>query len=175
MSKNQELKREKKLAYYCQYFTELKTSQKLSPKAEYKPILILSVIDLIKPCVINNNHISVSEELISTFNKHWDILSSGIYKGKNRLHLPFYFLKSERFWHLESKINSLKQPSSVKQLKQVVEYASLDPELFELLQEQSSRKELIDVLIATWFSANQKKIKELIVINERFPKDNNEK
>ncbi|WP_287273754.1 MULTISPECIES: hypothetical protein [unclassified Okeania] len=161
MSKNQELKREKKLAYYCQYFTELKTSQKLSPKAEYKPILILSVIDLITQGLINNNHISVSEELISTFNKHWDILSSGIYKGKNRLHLPFYFLKSERFWHLESKINSLKQPSSVKQLKQVVEYASLDPELFELLQEQSSRKELIDVLIANWFSANKKKLKNL--------------
>ena len=137
--------------------------------------MILSVIDLITQGLINNNQIYVSEELISTFNKHWDILSSGIYKGKNRLHLPFYFLKSEGFWHIESKSNSLKQPSSVKKLKEVVEYASLDRELFELLQDQNSRKELTDVLIATWFSANQKDIKELIAINERFQKYDDEK
>ncbi|MDJ0553919.1 MAG: HNH endonuclease [Microcoleaceae cyanobacterium MO_207.B10] len=175
MSKNQELNREKNLAYYCQRFTELKTSQKLGPKAEYKPILILSVIDLITQGLINNNQIYVSEELISTFNKHWDILSSGIYKGKNLLYLPFHFLESEGFWHIEYKNNSLKRvPSSIKKLKEEVEYASLDPELFELLQDQNNTKELIDVLIATWFSANQKDIKELIAINERFQKDNNE-
>ncbi|NEP86517.1 MAG: HNH endonuclease [Okeania sp. SIO2C2] len=168
------IKQGKNLAYYCQRFTELKTSQKLGHKAEYKPILILSVIDLITQGLINNNHISVSEELISTFNKHWDILSSGIYKGKNRLHLPFYFLKSEGFWHIDLKSNSLKQPSSVKKLKEVVEYASLDPELFELLQDKNYRKELIDVLIATWFSANQKDIKELLAINERFQKEDDE-
>ncbi|MDJ0517330.1 MAG: hypothetical protein QNJ74_14135 [Trichodesmium sp. MO_231.B1] len=133
------------------------------------------MIDLITQGLINKNQIDVSEELISTFNKHWDILSSGIYKGKNRLHLPFYFLKSEGFWHIESKSNSLKQPSSVKKLKEVVEYASLDRELFELLQDQNSRKELTDVLIATWFSANQKDIKELIAINERFQKYDDEK
>ncbi|MGK7923151.1 MAG: HNH endonuclease [Trichodesmium sp.] len=172
MSKNQELNRGKNLAYYCQRFSELKASQKLGSKAEYKPILILSVIDLITQGLINNNQINVSKELISTFNKNWDILSSGIYKGKNRLYLPFHFLESEGFWHIEYKNNSLKRvPSSIKKLKEEVEYASLDPELFELLQDQNSRKELIDILIATWFSNNQKDIKELIAINEKFQQD----
>jgi len=176
MSENQELNREKKLAYYCQRFTELKTSKRLGPNAEYKPILILSVIDLITQGLITNNQIAVSEQLIDTFNKHWDILSSGAYQGKNNLHLPFFYLQSEGFWHIESKNNSLKGvPSSVKKLKKVVEYASLDQELFELLQDQNSRKELIDILIATWFSANQKDIKELIATNERFQKDDDEK
>ncbi|GGA58907.1 hypothetical protein [Okeania sp. KiyG1] len=159
MSENQELHREKNLAYYCQRFTELKTSKRLGPNAEYKPILILSVIDLIAQGFIENNQIAASEQLIDTFNKHWDILSSGTYQGKDNLHLPFFYLQSEGFWHIESKNNSLKQPSSVKKLKEVVEYASLDPELFELLQDKNYRKELIDVLIATWFSANQKILK----------------
>nr|WP_293100212.1 hypothetical protein [Okeania sp. SIO2F4] len=176
MSKNQELNREKNLAYYCQSLTKLKTSKRLGPNAEYKPILILSVIDLITQSLITKNQIALSEQLIDTFNKHWDILSSGAYQGKNNLHLPFLYLQSEGFWHIESKNNSLKGvPSSVKKFKKVVKYASLDPELFELLQDQNSRKELIDVLMATWFSANQKNIKELIVINEKFQKDNDEK
>ncbi|NEQ76284.1 MAG: HNH endonuclease [Okeania sp. SIO2C9] len=175
MSENQELHREKKLAYYCQRFTELKTSKRLSPNAEYKPILILSVIDLIAQGFIENNQIAASEQLIDTFNKHWDILSSGTYQGKDNLHLPFFYLQSEGFWHIESKNNSLKRvPSSVKKLKEVVEYASLDPELFELLQDKNYRKELIDVLIATWFSGNQKDIKELLAINERFQKEDDE-
>lgn len=130
----------------------------------------MSVIDLIAQGFIENNQIAASEQLIDTFNKHWDILSSGTYQGKDNLHLPFFYLQSEGFWHIESKNNSLKQPSSVKKLKEVVEYASLDPELFELLQDKNYRKELIDVLIATWFSANQKDIKELLAINERFQK-----
>ncbi|MDY7006674.1 MAG: hypothetical protein SWX82_22820 [Cyanobacteriota bacterium] len=103
----------------------------------------MSVIDLIAQGVITNNRIGVSNQLIDTFNKHWDILSSGTYQGKDNLHLPFFYLQSEGFWHIESKNNSLKRvPSSVKKLKEVVEYASLDPELFELLQDQNYRKEL---------------------------------
>ncbi|NEP80059.1 MAG: HNH endonuclease [Okeania sp. SIO3B3] len=175
MSENQELHREKNLAYYCQRFTELKTSKRLGPNAEYKPILILCVIDLITQGFIENNQIAASDKLIDTFNKHWDILSSGTYQGKDNLHLPFFYLQSEGFWHIESKNNSLKRvPSSVKKLREVVEYASLDPELFELLQDQNYRKELIDVLIATWFSANQKDTKELLAINDKFQKEDDE-
>ncbi len=118
MSKNQELNREKNLPYYCQRFTELKTSKRLGPNAEYKPILLLSVIDLITQGLIENNQIAVSDKLIDTFNKHWEILSSGTYQGKDNLHLPFFYLQSEIFWYIESKNNSLKRvPSSVKKLK----------------------------------------------------------
>lgn len=185
MSDNQQSNREKNLAYYCQRLTELKTSKRLGPNAEYKPILILSVIDLITQGLIENNQITVSDKLINTFNENWDILSSGTYQGKDNLHLPFDHLQNDGCWYVKFKpdfVNALplktvtKQqgPKSLNRLKEVVEYASLDPELFELLQDQNHRKELIDILMATWFSANQKDIQELIAINERFPKDDDE-
>jgi putative restriction endonuclease len=168
----------KNLAYYCQRLTELNTSKRLRARAEYKPILILSVIDLITQGLIENNQITVSDKLINTFNEHWDILSSGTYQGKDNLHLPFYHLQNDGFWYVKFKpnfVNALplktvtkqQRPKSLKRLKEVVEYASLDRELFELLQNQNYRKELTDVLIAAWFSANKKKLailSELIIV-----------
>ncbi|MEB3343680.1 HNH endonuclease [Okeania sp.] len=41
-------------------------------------------------------------------------------------------------------------------------------ELFELLADKNYRKELTDVLIATWFSVNQKDTQKLITINQKF-------
>lgn len=185
MSDNQQSNMEKNLAYYCQRLTELNTSKRLRARAEYKPILILSVIDLITQGLIENNQITVSDKLINTFNEHWDILSSGTYQGKDNLHLPFYHLQNDGFWYVKFKpdfVNALplktvtKQqgPKSLKRLKEVVEYASLDRELFELLQNQNYRKELTDVLIAAWFSANQKEIGDMIRINHSFQNESGE-
>ena len=41
----------------------------------------------------------------------------------------------------------------------------------ELLQDKNHRKELTDVLIATWFSVNQKDTQELMTINQKFQKN----
>ncbi|HAC63412.1 MAG TPA: hypothetical protein DCF68_07685, partial [Cyanothece sp. UBA12306] len=134
--------------------------------AQYKPILLLSVIDLISQQVINENKIFVSDELLNTFNKYWNILASE-YKGG--LHYPFFHLQNEGFWHLVLKpnFNGL-QPKTTNKLKQAVEYAFLDNELFELIQEPGSRKELIDTLITVWFSASQKEPTEILNINDNF-------
>lgn len=184
MSKKQQSDREKDLAYYCQRLTELNTSKsKKVGTAKHKPILLLSVIDLITEGLINNNQITVSEELINTFDKHWDILSSGSYK--NRLYYPFYHLENEGFWSVKYNpdfVNSLPgktvtkqyRPKSLKKLKEAVEYASLDPELFELLQDQNHRKELTDTLVAAWFSANQTELGDIISIHRSFEKESGE-
>ncbi|MEB3343679.1 hypothetical protein [Okeania sp.] len=100
MSKNQESNREKNLAYYCQRFSELKTNKdKKLGTAKHKPILLLSVIDLISEGLIQNNQITVSEELINTFNKNWKILYSGSYKSG--LYYPFYHLQNDGFWNVK--------------------------------------------------------------------------
>ena len=176
MSDNQN--QEKTLPYYCKNFTEINTnkSTKLGT-AKHKPILLLSVIDLITQGLIPNNQITVSEELIQTFNKYWDLLSSDSYK--RGLYYPFIHLESDGFWDVKFKpdfINGLPlktvtkqhRPKSLKRLKEVVEYASLDRELFELLQDQNDRKELTDALIGAWFSANQQEVGDIIKINRNF-------
>jgi putative restriction endonuclease len=117
--------------------------------------------------VITNNQIFVSDELIQAFNKYWNVIGSQSYKGG--LHYPFFHLQSERFWHVEIKagFNNL-QPKTTNQLKQAVEYAYLDSELFNYLQDESSRKELIDALVAAFFSDNEDEIEEFLQINQTF-------
>jgi putative restriction endonuclease len=179
MSKNIENKSQntapdkRSLAEYCTRFAELNvSSNKQRGTAQYKPILLLSVIDLIAQGFILDNKIAVSEDLINTFNRYWKILNSE-YEGG--LHYPFLHLQSEGFWHIEFKpeFNGL-QPKTTNKLKQAVEYASLDNELFELIQEPASRQALVDTLIAVWFSYSKKQIEDVISINNEFQSSKDE-
>lgn len=157
----------KNLNYYCGRLAKLNVSNtKKRGNAQYKPILLLSVIDLIAQKVIIENKIFVSDELTDTFNKCWKILS---YEYKGGFHYPFFHLQSEGFWYLELKpnFNGL-QPKTMNKLRQAVEYASLDKELFEFIQDPESRKELIDTLIEVWFSSAQRELEEILQINQSF-------
>lgn len=148
---------------YCQRFTDLNVSKKKG-NAQYKPILLLSVIDLIAQGVIQENKIFVADELINTFNKYWNVLASQYDGG---LHYPFFHLQSEGFWYIKLKpdFNGL-QPKSMNKLKSSVEYAFLDNELYDLCQDPIARQELIDTLISVWFASSQKEISEILTINE---------
>jgi putative restriction endonuclease len=157
----------KNLVDYCNRFASLNVSStQKRGKAQYKPILLLSVIDLIAQEIIEENKIFVSDELINTFNRYWNILASE-YEGG--LHYPFMYLQSEEFWHLEFQpdFKGL-QPKTTNKLKQAVQYAKLDDELFKFIKDPNSRQELIDTLIAVWFSSAQKEIEDILPINQDF-------
>lgn len=164
----QKTNNQKNIAYYSILFTELNiSSTRQRGNAYYKPILILSVMDLISQGIINENQITVSDDLINTFNKYWQILGSSSYKGG--LHYPFLHLQSEGFWHLTFKagFNGM-QPKTINKLKEAVEYATLDDELFNYLQEPITRIELLDALVSAWFSSNAKQVAEILEINQEF-------
>ena len=157
------------LDYYCKCFANLNvSSNKKRGEAQYKPILILSVLELITQGDIVNNHIPVSDELIATFKKYWSILSANSsYQGG--LHYPFFHLQSDGFWHLKFKetFNGL-QAKTTNKLKAAVEYAYLDDKLFNLLQDSFTRQILIDSLVATWFADSQAILSDLLDINQSF-------
>lgn len=158
----------KNLAYYCQRFSELNvSSNRKRGDAHYKPILLLSAIDLIARSIITKNEITVSDELIETFDRYWSVLASKSYKGG--LHYPFLHLQNEGFWHLEfqPEFNGM-QPKTINRLKAAVKYAYLDSELFDLLQDHAYRRELIDAIVSTWFSSNQRKIEDILQVNQDF-------
>ncbi|WP_017315877.1 HNH endonuclease [Mastigocladopsis repens] len=158
----------KNIFYYCQRFSALNvSSSQKRGNAHYKPLLLLSVIDLIARNIITNNEIMVSNALIETFERYWNLIGSKSYKGG--LHYPFFHLQSEGFWHLQFKpeFNGL-QPKTTNKLKEAVEYAYLDSELFSLLQDELTRKELIDALVAAFFSDNEREIEEILQINQNF-------
>ena len=168
MSRERPSESQKNIAYYCQLFANLNVSStRQRGNAHYKPILLLSVIDLITQGIILDNRILVSDELIDTFNKYWNVLASDAYKGG--LHYPFFHLQTEGFWHLVFKptFNGL-QPKTTNKLKEAVEYAFLDSQLFDLLEDPVARQELIDTLVAVWFSANKKELEDILQVNRDF-------
>jgi putative restriction endonuclease len=156
----------KNLAYYCKRFANLGVCKK-GGNAPHKPILLLSIIDLIDQGIINENQIYVSDNLLKTFEKYWNVLASDPWK--KGLYYPFIRLKRDGFWHITPKSGFKgSEPKTPEKLKEAVEYASLDSELFNLLQEPHYRAELIDTLIAAWFSSNKKLIEDILQVNQYF-------
>jgi putative restriction endonuclease len=141
------------LAYYCNCFAKLNVSKtKERGTANHKPILILSVLELITQQSIVKNRILVSDELIETFKKYWSILASDS-TYTDALHYPFIHLRRDGFWHLNfTDTYTGERIKTTNKLREKVEYAYLDDELFILIQDSFSRQVLVDSLVATWFA-----------------------
>jgi putative restriction endonuclease len=160
---------EKDLAYYCNCFAKLNVSKtKERGAANHKPILILSVLELIDRQSIVKNCILVSDELIDTFKQYWGILAAES-SYTDALHYPFVHLQSDGFWSVKFKDTfDGSRIKTTNKLKEWVEYAYLDDELFALLQDPSTRQILIDSLVATWFAGNQIQLDKIIDIDRKF-------
>ncbi len=158
----------KNIVDYCELFSKIKVNKsKKRGEAPYKPILLLSVIDLISQDLIKTNKIYISDELINTFNRYWNILSPDSFNGG--LALPFFHLKNDGFWKLKfSQEYDGGRPQTIPKLKEDVDYAIIDQELFELLQYNQSKEQLTDTLIAAWFLSSKKKLEDILNINQNL-------
>ncbi|MEE3719597.1 HNH endonuclease [Tumidithrix elongata RA019] len=158
----------KDLLFYSKKFAKLRVDR-VRGIAPHKPILILSAIALIQQEVITQNRIFLSPELIATFLKYWSHLGSESHRSD--IAQPFFHLQGDGFWHLKAKvefepvINSKVKIKTLSGLRDAVQYAYFDDELFELIQDPSSRSSLIDVLANTWFSDKTSQIAQLFQIN----------
>ncbi len=156
------------LAHYANCFRALNVSRnRINGTALYKPILLLCVIEMIANQLITENKIFITPELVATFSEYRRLLSSDFYQAE--LAQPYFYMSSEKFWHiqampgLEEIVSARKiQPKSLKDLRTIIQYAWLDEELFEILQQESGRAALIAVLAAKWFDQKQSEMKQLI-------------
>src|SRR5690606_5456630 len=86
--------------------------------------------------------------------------------------LPFYHLKSEGFWTLQTKAGQeilLTKSFSIRsfsQLKEAVAYASFSEDLYALLQDAGNRVLLIDMLIQTYLGAPGNQYADRSIIRE---------
>ncbi|MBV5262341.1 HNH endonuclease [Synechococcus moorigangaii CMS01] len=153
----------KDVAYYQQQFKKLRVDRSRGT-APHQPIMLLSVMEQIEQKHIMVNRIYPNASLIATFSKYWSYLAGE--NHRNSMHLPFFYLKSSKFWHLkvkaglETAIKGFK-PKSVNTLTALIDYAYLDPELFALLQRTGDRHILIMTLLDEWFPNKQEQIQKL--------------
>jgi len=143
------------LGKYTKLFSKLNTDKNRKRwtelthyQAPHKPLLLISVMDLIAQGSITENFIEPSYELVDTFNNYW---SSIMPIGKTTsMAYPFFYMRSEGFWHLVPDKNE--QVSSVSKLREIYNGSILDDELYRLLCDPETREQLRVVLVNSYFA-----------------------
>lgn len=124
-------------------------------KAPYKPLLLLSVLDLFDQGQIQTNLIELTTDLGELFQIYCNLIlpPDQLYN----IGMPFYHLRNESFWELvpipgqEAIVDSKKELSSISQLQKAVLGARFIPEAYSLLMHSQERSELRAFLIAEYF------------------------
>lgn len=139
---------------YIHQFQHLNRAHNLGG-APHKPILLLSIAQLIRQGEIFDNRIRITEDLVLAFKDNW-------YRFVDTPHvlnfaLPFFHMRKEPFWKLvpypgmEIGVTNSKSIKSFKNLRETLNYAWLDQPLFELLNKPEANQILVNVLLDRYF------------------------
>jgi putative restriction endonuclease len=149
------------LEKYNQYFLKLNRGfNKGMGYAPHKPILLLSVIQLIQSGIISSNRIFITPELVLAFKENWQKLVETPHT--ENFALPFFHLRSERFWRLityngiENLTTTSKSIKSFKALKDNVAFAEIDKDLFACINDSVQSMLLTNTLLDTYFPNTKK-------------------
>lgn len=152
------------LNFYLDKIRKLNRNQNHGTPAPHKPLLILAAIDLVEQGKVSNNQILPNTELVEAFLKYWNLIRS----DRPRIFLPFYYLRSDGFWHLHAKPNkTIYAFRSMSQIAENVEYANFDDDLFALLLQPDTREIIRQMLIETYFADEVELFRAAIGENER--------
>ena len=150
---------EKDIIKYINLFKKLRRAHnKTIGKAPHKPVLLLSIAQLIRNNIIISNKIFITPELVLAFKSNWNNLVET--KHTSNFSLPFFHLKSEPFWNLVSKpglqltVTKSKSIKSFKNLNDTIAFAEIDKELFQLLKDNGTGVILEQFLLTHFFGTN---------------------
>jgi putative restriction endonuclease len=158
------------LTHYLNKIEKLRIDRSRSKPAPHKPILLLAVIDLFEQGAVTNNKIELSPQIVESFLKFWHLVSL----EKPRIFLPFFHLKSDKFWHLHAKAGNeqllamTKQMNSMTQLASVIAFASLDEDLFLLLHRAEAWEAIRQKIIEVYFPEQAEMFRAIIAENQEI-------
>ena len=143
-------------------------------RAPYKPLLLLSVLDLFEQGRIGSNLIELTPDVMELFARYWARVMPAGRHGD--LAQPFFYLRSDGFWHLvpqpgrENELAATENINSVARLRDLVIGVRLDDELYELLGLREPRGALRTVLVQTFFAPEMRPllIEQGALNNEAF-------
>ena len=119
-----------------------------------KGLLLMVVLDSIAHHRLHRNFVEPSPELVERFEGYQERLPSDI--GRINLAEPFIELEAEEFWHLRPRSGhdpaDQEAITTVERMRESYFGAKLSDELFPLLQMQTSREKLRNVLLKNNFS-----------------------
>jgi putative restriction endonuclease len=144
----------------------LRRDKRGSHERPHKPVLLLSILDLLERGEVPKNEIALSPELIKTFRRYFNAVRQE--DDKPTIENPFYFLSGDGFWHLEKpgrgalyEVGNASSPPSMRVLKSAT--GRLDPGLWELMRRPESRKQLREALVARYFPEHRRDLQSLLI------------
>ncbi|MGI4872661.1 MAG: HNH endonuclease [Janthinobacterium lividum] len=150
------------LADYLRRFQKLRVaSSRQHGEAPYKPALLLAVLEGVAEGSIQHNRIEITPELIAAFKAICTDLGTSAQFTAGNFSLPFYHLRSDGFWHLhpwpglEILLTSSGSVRSFRHLRDVLAYAALDADLWQLLLVPADRAALRQALLTRYFPQTQ--------------------
>ena len=141
---------------YISAFTRLKRGVTKYGLAPHKPVLLLTLIELIDKRLVMDNRFAVNVDLVGLFQENWRLLVDTAHQPD--FTQPFYYLQSDKakgqpFWTLHSypgfQINA--HIKSVQTLSDTVAYGTFIPELFQLLMIDNNRILAKDAILFLYF------------------------
>ena len=144
------------LQKYLKAFTRLKQGVTKYGPAPHKPVLLLSLIELIEKGLVINNQFEVNADLVATFKENWQLLVTTA--NIEDLTQPYYHLQNDEteegsFWMLYAK-KGYQITSPIKSLHKLAEacaFGTLAHELWSFLLEPLSRESLRQRLLEKYF------------------------
>ncbi len=145
------------LKKYIQAFSKLKRGNTPFGIAPHKPILLISLIELIEKGFFAENKVFVNADLVGTFKENWLLLVDTA--NHEDFTQPFYYLQNEKvsgqsYWFLHAKLGCQINAhiKSVSVLAHVCEYGYFAADLWLLLNDLASRAHLKQLLVDTYFT-----------------------
>ena len=139
---------------YLFQFSKLKRSA-TNVGAPHKPILLLSILSLVRKGEIVNNRIEITPSLVLEFKSIWSVLV--VSQHTANFSLPFFHMRSEPFWRLVTKagmiipVTSSNSIKSLGTLKDSIAFAEIDKDLFDLMSDSVINSILEDKLLELYF------------------------
>jgi len=140
---------------WLERFYNLRRDKRGSHERPHKPVLLLSILDLLDRGTITKNEIRLTPELESTFNRYFEAVRQR--NDQPSIQNPFYYLSGDRFWQLVRNAGdgplyepgNVSGPPSIKKLRQI--YARFDDGLWSgLLTDPYARQDLREALISRY-------------------------
>jgi putative restriction endonuclease len=148
------------LGKYIAKLRRLKCANTVYGKAPHKPILLLSILEIIEKGLVANNRIYLNADLVATFQESWRLLVNTLHHSD--FTQPFYYLQSERvetqqFWFIQPKLGCQINAhiKSVTRLAEVLDFGYFSEEFYILLADSASRNIIKTVLLDTYFSSTK--------------------
>ncbi|MDB5014196.1 MAG: hypothetical protein JWQ25_2398 [Daejeonella sp.] len=145
---------------YLSKLTHLNRANTAYGKAPHKPVLLISIIELIEKGLVINNRVFIDTDLVAAFQENWRLLVNTLHQPD--FTQPFYYLQSEKvqgeqLWFLQAKlgcqINAHIQ--SITRLREVLDFGYFDEHFYSLLTNPDSRNIFKTVLLDTYFSTTK--------------------